>query len=649
MSHLIRYRLPLAIALLLTAAALLGVLQAAGYRQGLSQEHAYLAREVQEGLSALQRDLLTADHIAGTSPAHTLRDVADYLSARREAFAPVLWLGRVSADTARPAVLLDSAALHGYDPRRDVGTVSALAAAAQRGLAAAIPTGHHSRATLALAIASAETDGSVLVALIDVDALLDDSLQAHVRQEVPTDLRLNWQGQPVGRWPHDSAATTAPTPATAVVVGLGPEEFTVVFSAPGWQPWFNAVLPLPLTMLAAAALALAVAARPAPRPAGRGLAALPPPVLPSPSVPASPTSTPPTASALQRDRLWHLGELAASLAHDLGQPLNVIRLNAEAVADSLANDRLDQAKLRRALDTMVDQTVRVRTMVDGVIAASRRPAEAAEPLDPRETMRQVLAEQLPLCKRLGAHLQWHADPVVPMVAGHAPRLAAALRHLLVNAVEAIATRQVDGGGGTVWVECRRAGDGVDLVVADDGPGFPPPVLAALGDPTAPPMKRGKGCGLGLAIVSGVVAEMGGTLSVADTRPGARVSVHLPAVRRAVILADDDPAATASLAEVLDIRGWQVRVAHGGNQAWALFHQAAADAVVTDLHMADGDGWQLIERLRGLAPDLPIVAVTAASDDEARRAVGAGATLVVRKPVSAREIASELEEMLSAGW
>lgn len=613
-------------------AVTIGWHQVTTFQSDLTQERAYITREIQEGLSSLHRDLVTVAHLAEGSPDHAPRETNDYLNARREAFVPVRWLGLVSSPQARPTVILASATTRGFDQRDDDNILAIVKNVATGGMAATVPRTYRDAATLALAFGPTDAGGGTLLALVDPDGLLDDSLRAHGHRTHP--MRLLYAGQTIGQWPHGQ--NDGPT-ATFSELELGPLNFTVAYTSPSWADWLGAALPLPLAIvLAAAAMTLAFHRRPPPAPAV--VATRPDPV-----------SNAPFPSQIHRDRLWHLGEMAATLAHDLGQPLNVIRLNAEAVGDAMAGGRLDEARLQRALDAMAEQTTRARAMFETVIAASRRPIETAGPLCPRDCVRAALAEQIPVFRRTGIHLKWHTDTAVPTVLGHGPRFAAALRHLLTNAVEALISQCLDGHSGTVAVECRRQGDGVEISIADDGPGFPPAVLESLSTPTPPASGRGKGCGLGLTIVAGVVAEMGGALSIDPAAPGTRISLRLPAYRQSLLLVDDDTDALTGLAENMTFRGWDVRVANGGNTALSMFIAAPTDAVVTDLHMPGGDGWTLIRQLRTLTADMPIVVMTAAADDETRQAVTAGASLTLQKPVTAAALARELTELRQGIW
>lgn len=625
----------------LTMAATLASLgvELSGLREVFAEQRQYQTREIQEGLSALHRDLQMLNHlVGGPEGVRNEAEAREYASARREQLSMVRWLAVLPNSVERPHVLLASAEMRSYDPRRDP-TVATLVFRAEEGsIEATVPGSHRDKATLAIVLGPTEPGHTALVALVDGDDLLDDSLSALTSTLNCLTLLLN--GHAVGHWPHifhrhsDNISDSEPVSVAAL-------EFSLDFGILNWPAiiWPTIRQPM-LVLITGMLLALLVRNR------QRQLAV----ALRPETAPIVASGAAASAGDIQRGRLWQLGELAATMSHDLGQPLNVIRLSAEAAQDAAADGRLAPERLERTLSNITAQTLRAQAMIDALVAATRHSSLPPTPLQPVEAVRQALAEVMPQIKAQNVRLSWHADLATPPVLGHAPRLTTAVRHLLVNALEAMASRPREGtDGGTLSVECRPGGAGIAIVVTDDGPGFPPALLPLLDDPLAAPPERGKGCGLGLTVVLGVAAEMGGTLSITEADPGTRATLALPRARRTVLLVDDDDDAIGELAEYLSDKGWLVRHSSGGNPALAAFLTNGADAVVTDLHMADGDGWQLIERLRALAPDLPIIAMSTADGEEARRAVTVGAAVVMRKPVGLREIYDEITSLTDDVW
>lgn len=629
-------RAPLPALILTVAATTLALfLELQNLAETEEDAHAYQSREIQEGLSALHRDLMTVNHLSGM--ADHADEGQEYLAARREAFSSVRWLGQVRPNEPRPRVLISSSDGRSYDPMRDAAVWDALSHLREGEVTVAIPSSHRNLASLALVLAAASPEEPALVALIDGDDLLDDSLRA-MGPSLP--MRLLWNDTPIGQWPRKVTTWSDITPNEAVSVAA--MDFQVQFTNLGWGERLLRIPPLPFLVLLTglATIFLSLRSKPPHTDLPRVQSPTPlPPQLPSPA--AAP-------EVAHRTQLWRLGELAATLSHDLGQPLNVIRLTAETAADSLASSQPDPARLRRSLDIAMEQAQRAQDMLDAMVATARRPATAATAVAAVECVRRALARQLPVLRANRIRLTWHGELDLPPVRGHAHRLEAAIWHLLVNSCEALAARRLnDGGGGNLLVECRRDHDGIAIVVADDGPGFPPALRAVFSDPASHPLGgTGKGCGLGMTVALGVVAEMGGRLHITDASGGgARVVMTLPAKPPTLLLVEDESAAAAELAEGLRLRGWRVLLAHGGRPALALFRQDPADAVVTDLHMPDGDGWYLLEELRSLAPELPMIAISTADGAELRRAVAAGAALTLRKPVSVAEIAEALTEIL----
>lgn len=621
----------LAVALIgLLAAVLLTVLDWRQFQDEMTEERLYQAREVQEGLADLHRDLQMVNHLMARAVLHPDGEAQDYVAARRDQLASVRWLGYLPAAVERPEVLLASVDMRAYDPRRDPAVAPLLTGI---GETAAIPSTYRGAASLAIVLGAAEGGQSALVALVDANQLLDDSLNALTRASAPFDLLLG--DRAIGRWPrvlHRGAFT----PVENRSLSVGALDFTLAFAAVDVAILARHVLPAPFIVLAAA-LAVAVAV---------GLGG---PVGVRRGKVSVAAAAPAPTGDLHRARLWQLGELAASLSHDLGQPLNVIRLTAEAAQDSIARGRADPERLHRTLATAVEQALRAQALIDGVVSVTRKPGQPPAHLRPAEVVRRVLGRNLARLKGQGVRLLWHADLATPAVRGHAARLEAVVQHLLVNACEALAARHPVPGDPLIRVECRPDGDGIAVSVTDNGPGFPAALLPLLDDPLAPAPARSKGCGLGLTLILGVLGEMGGRLVIEDARPGTRAILRLPAARRSLLLVEDDTAAAEALAEHLGAHGWQVRVARGGNPALALFRDEPADAVITDLHMADGDGWQLIQDLRAIAPDLPIIVASTSDSDDARRAVTAGAALILRKPLGLHDICEELDGLFAETW
>ncbi|MBC7953976.1 MAG: response regulator [Rhodospirillaceae bacterium] len=600
--------------------------------QKIEDYRAFELREMQESMSSLHRELSMVNLLIASADGPNANTVTDYLMARRHEFSPVRWLGYVPAPGEAPRMLLGSAVMTQFDYRHDPALTALLGRMADSNPAAGVPETYREVASLALTLpAPGKGERAALVALVDMNDLLHETMREI--DHLPLRFEFTLNGMTVGQWPpgpHDPNH-----PHVWAPLSVGTAHFAVAFSNPSWLADAGALSVLPLTALFAG-LSLVAAwllGSREPLPPRRG--------------PPAAVSTPAAGDlrAARMGRLWQVGEMTASLGHDFGQPLNIIRLTAEAALDALNHHRADPDRIRRSLNTAVDQTRRMQGMIDALLAGTRRPQEPPRPVQPVAVIRHALSLALPRLRSQSIRLRWHADLATPAVTGHGVRLEMAITHLLMNATDAMAAQALSGNGttGTLRVSCSGGDGGVIIVVADNGPGFPPELRAALDSPRPRAMT-----GIGLTVALGIIAEMGGSVSFDEASPGTSVTIRLPVAvaRRSVLVVDDETEAAREIGDYLAGQGWHVRVAGGGSEALRLFEQAPCDAVVTDLHMAEGDGWQLIENLHARAPDLAIIAVTAAQGDEARRAVTAGAVMVINKPVGLEQIAQELDELLA---
>jgi CheY-like chemotaxis protein len=239
-----------------------------------------------------------------------------------------------------------------------------------------------------------------------------------------------------------------------------------------------------------------------------------------------------------------------------------------------------------------------------------------------------------------------------------------------------------GAEGVVCAGCRGtvAGEFVELVVSDTGPGIPPHVTERIFEPFFSTKENGKGTGMGLAIVHGIVHEHGGHVLV-DEAPGggARLRVLWPALREgsldegaqepvarggahsrrgdrpelagAVLVVDDETTVGEFMRELLDTWGLEATSVASGQAALDLVAAAPQrfDAVVTDQAMPRMTGVQLARALHALRPGLPVILYTgyaeglAASELEA-----AGIRKVLAKPVNPGALEAALAAVLPVG-
>jgi CheY-like chemotaxis protein len=263
-----------------------------------------------------------------------------------------------------------------------------------------------------------------------------------------------------------------------------------------------------------------------------------------------------------------------------------------------------------------------------------------------------------------------------MVVGDSTQLHQVAMNLCTNAIHAM------GSGGTLSVlldavELERevvfthdvlaAGRYARLVVADTGEGMDAATLARIFEPFFTTKEIGRGTGLGLSLVYGIVADSGGAIHVtSEPGRGSRFEIHLPRVDggedeepvqapiargrgERVLLVDDEKPLLIMTAELLTRLGYEPAAFSDPRSALASLEAmpSAYDIVLTDEMMPGLTGTALAQAARKARPDLPVILVSGYTGVAAGEvAAGAGVTEVLRKPVQSRELAAALAHALA---
>jgi len=212
---------------------------------------------------------------------------------------------------------------------------------------------------------------------------------------------------------------------------------------------------------------------------------------------------------IRSERLASMGQLAASIAHELNNPLGTVLIYAHMLARDLSN-----ADSRREDVTMIAvEADRCRKIVRGLLDFARKRTRRAEPVRLRQLLESVVSvvEKHEDFQNIAIHLD--VDPGVPDVDGDPDQLTQAFVNLASNAAEAMPD------GGSITISARAAGPGrVEVAVRDEGIGIPEEHVGQLFAPFFTTKRGGKGTGLGLSIVHGIVKMHDGDTRV-DSEPG----------------------------------------------------------------------------------------------------------------------------------
>ncbi len=341
-------------------------------------------------------------------------------------------------------------------------------------------------------------------------------------------------------------------------------------------------------------------------------------------------------NAIQNDRAIALGTLAASLAHEINNPLTYMLGHLEFVDQSLGRiersfHELPEAQraewaalaqeLRRSLEPVQAGTRRIADITRELRTFIRPNAEETVRADARSVVTSVL-------KLVGKELEARAVLQVDLhetapVRADASRLVQVVLNLLVNAMQALSGE----GPATnrIWVSTGNEGDQVVIEVSDNGPGVPPDKRERIFEPFVTTKEVGQGSGLGLFVCRNIVQGFSGQVAVGDrSGGGAKFRVLLPAVGAdgspdvppeaaapdakvsaisSVLIIDDDPIVTTTLSRQLEAAGYRVQVEADAARAIETLtsNVDGIGLVFCDLMMRGISGMDLRETLAARAP------------------------------------------------
>jgi two-component system CheB/CheR fusion protein len=356
-----------------------------------------------------------------------------------------------------------------------------------------------------------------------------------------------------------------------------------------------------------------------------------------------------------RDADRRKDEFLATLAHELRNPLAPLRSALDL--QKLAGD--DRGKVERARDVMDRQVDQIVHLVDDLLDMSRITQGKVEirlaPLAVRSIVSAALEATRELFGRAGHRLEVAVPDEVPMIQGDATRLTQVLTNLLSNA----AKYTPPGGHVRLVVEAPADAGVVKIRVADNGVGIAADMLPRVFDMFAQARDAASlspgGLGIGLTLVRRLVELHGGTVSGHSDGPGtgSEFVVTLPttlagtlesaptterrrtgpAVRRRVLVVDDNPDVTDTICEVLEMIGHVTRQASDGVAAVTAAAEFQPDVVILDLGLPGLSGFEVARALRATrGASVVIVALTGwGQQSDLTRSRGAGFDYHLVKP------------------
>ena len=379
------------------------------------------------------------------------------------------------------------------------------------------------------------------------------------------------------------------------------------------------------------------------------------------------------AQLRQAQKMEAVGQLAGGVAHDFNNLLTVIKAHAFIALEGLPADE----PAREDLEAVNEAAGRAADLTRRLLAFSRKQLLQPRVLD----LNASVAGVVPMLERLiGEDIEvvTQLDPSLGKVSADPAQLEQVIMNLAVNARDAM-----PHGGvfrvATANVELRDArameegftvppGSYIELEVGDTGCGMDAATQLRIFEPFFTTKEQGKGTGLGLAMVYGIVKQSGGYVVVKSApEKGTRFQIWLPRVKTGVVEAErpvppaapsrgsetvlvveDDEAVCNVVRRILELQGYTVHTARNGAAALRLARElkGRVDLVMTDVILPEMSGPAVVERLVAEWPRARVLFMSGyAAEEVVKRGLLKPGTALLRKPFTLEELARTVRGVL----
>lgn len=223
------------------------------------------------------------------------------------------------------------------------------------------------------------------------------------------------------------------------------------------------------------------------------------------------------AQLIQSGKLAAIGELAAGVAHEIGNPLSAISGYAQMIQEN-AHTREEHLRFASEIEREADFIVRI---IKDLLEFSRPSGDELKPVDIRELCDAAIRTVSAHKAFTNVEIVSKFAPDIPLVECHPKEIQQVFMNLIMNAAQAM------NGGGRIKVEGALAPDRIFISVRDEGPGVPQDIKDKIFDPFFTTKPPGVGTGLGLSIAYRIVEKHGGRLELESTSAGSAFSFALP--------------------------------------------------------------------------------------------------------------------------
>lgn len=386
-----------------------------------------------------------------------------------------------------------------------------------------------------------------------------------------------------------------------------------------------------------------------------------------------------TEQLRQAQKMEALGQLAGGVAHDFNNLLTAILGNTEMLLTPVDDSALERCPetLKYGLEQIRSAGERAALLTKQLLAFSRKEVTKPEVLDPKRAVAEM-EEVLRQLVNKNVTLDFLLEPVTHSVCVDPGQIERLVMNLAVNGADAmpnggrlqITLRDTDLDANYLTIQPdAKLGPHVLLSVADSGIGMTPDLLSRIYEPFFTTKPPGKGTGLGLATVYGIVKQLGGHITV-DSTPdeGSTFNVYLPATEEAVETKkiDDTPARAGSgetilvcedqamvrnvICQTLQTAGYTVIEAENGEQAIQAIaaHDGPVDLLISDVVMPGTNGQDLANGLSPAHPEMRVLLISGYTADLIDNlGITGGGIEFLQKPFGPATLLNHVRKILDA--
>jgi PAS domain S-box-containing protein len=373
----------------------------------------------------------------------------------------------------------------------------------------------------------------------------------------------------------------------------------------------------------------------------------------------------------QAQKMESIGTLTGGIAHDFNNILGIIVGNTGLALDDIPKWNSAYS----SLEEIKKASLRAKNIVKQLLSFSRKTDQKLQPIQIALVIKDALKflrSTIPTTINIHRNIQATDETIL----ANPTQINQIIMNLCINASHAM---EQTGGDLTIAVEKialddnsardypgLKRGNHVKIMISDTGPGIDPEIINQIFDPYFTTKEVGKGSGMGLAVVHGIVKSHSGAITV-DSNPGKgaefimlfplttekpmvedKTTQDIPGGDETILFVDDEKSIVKMVQRMFERLGYKVETATTPQEALERFslNPEHFDLVITDMTMPQMTGVKLSEKLRNIRKDIPIIVCTGYStlvDEEKAKELGLAAFIM--KPINMLETAQAIRKIL----